>query len=553
MPATEERNDAIARERGSALIIVILLTLVVTAFCTTMLLTSNTDREIAVNENDAERALFASKAGLSYGYRLFNDKLLTPTPTGATFDSFASAISTPLEGAAFTGLIYDQTASAGQGQLYKIVSTGTYKRGARTTELVLQVVPESLKYGYMAFNEATLHRHDTSGIPSFQIKSTIFSNNIVTVDEGLTIDGSIVASGAATINSLASLPSQIKGDVFVYSLDNDGTITGKAKYVTSVNGTTGSPNVTDNQGSKYVWYSGRSNPASTATGSGSIAGGQSRYVVVDGDQFNYTIFNQDGSLIINPPVNVVKYVPPPTIDYAAMKTEADKNDATYFTTASSAVSYLISKRVTEVIGGQTLKTIKVGTTSAPEYIYVNGNLALDVDPANTDTPASGKISADGLYIEGGLFVSGDFSFNGRAFTNPTTYPAGYYELSINALPYCFPALIAYPEPSTGTIATWTPADTPAMVGNKSDITMSSGGSDYEGFIYINGLTYSEAQTHIHHTKSDKELVKFNGAELGYKLHNCDYFQFSYDPTVRCSKFLGVNEGTPQIVSYRELR
>ena len=53
--------------------------------------------------------------------------------------------------------------------------------------------------------------------------------------------------------------------------------------------------------------------------------------------------------------------------------------------------------------------------------------------------------ADGVQIEGGIYVSGDFTFNG---TNAATYPAGYYELKINAMPYCYPVVIAYPQPST---------------------------------------------------------------------------------------------------------
>jgi hypothetical protein len=92
-----------------------------------------------------------------------------------------------------------------------------------------------------------------------------------------------------------------------------------------------------------------------------------------------------------------------------------------------------------------------------------------------------------------------------------------------------------------------------MNGGSSKIHISSNGGDYEGFITVNGLTYSEGETHIHHTKAANELVRFNGAELGYKLHNCDYFQFNYDPAVRCTRFLGAGDGTTQLVSYREIR
>src|SRR5437867_1513754 len=170
-------------EQGSALILVVVLSLAVTALCTTMLVASNTEHVIAANDYASERALFASKAGLNYGYRLFKDGLISPRDSGSPFNSHASAISAPLQGAGFTGKIYSLPPGQGQGQLYKIVSTGTFRRGTRTTELVFQIVPDALEYGYMAFNDATLHRHDTSSAGSFLIKSTIFSNNVVTVDK----------------------------------------------------------------------------------------------------------------------------------------------------------------------------------------------------------------------------------------------------------------------------------------------------------------------------------------------------------------------------------
>src|SRR5437867_8834390 len=90
-------------EGGSALIIVILLALVVTALCTTMLITSNTDRMISTNERDSERALFASKSGLNYAFNRYKNSVLTASTAGTSFDSFVTAVSTPLDGGAFTG------------------------------------------------------------------------------------------------------------------------------------------------------------------------------------------------------------------------------------------------------------------------------------------------------------------------------------------------------------------------------------------------------------------------------------------------------------------
>ena len=54
---------------------------------------------------------------------------------------------------------------------------------------------------------------------------------------------------------------------------------------------------------------------------------------------------------------------------------------------------------------------------------------------------------------------------------------------------------------------------------------------------------------------EAELIRFNGAEMAYKVHSCDFMSFTYDPAVRCSMFVTPVEaaGDPQIVSYREIR
>ena len=149
-----------------------------------------------------------------------------------------------------------------------------------------------------------------------------------------------------------------------------------------------------------------------------------------------------------------------------------------------------------------------------------------------------------------MYVSGDVSIDGPAFDaalHPS--PPDWYQVKINALPYCFPAIIAYPQPSSGTVATWTPANTPVMTGASSKITMQTG----TGFFFFTGLTLSEGETHLHHTANANELIRFIGAELAYKIHNCDYMWFTYDPNVRCTRFLANGNGTSGIVSYREIR
>jgi hypothetical protein len=88
-----------------------------------------------------------------------------------------------------------------------------------------------------------------------------------------------------------------------------------------------------------------------------------------------------------------------------------------------------------------------------------------------------------------------------------------------------------------------------MTGSASKINMSAG----TGFYFWTGLTLSEGETHLHHVNNATELIRFIGAELAFKIHNCDYMWFTYDPNVRCTKFLLTDSGQPQVVSYRELR
>lgn len=538
------------RQRGSALLVVILLTLVVTALGTSMLLTSNTEHLIAANERDSERSLFASKAGLEYGYYLFRQGMITPTTSGASFDSLATAVKTPLEGGGFTGKVYDLSATMARGQLYRIESTGTFNRSTRTTEVVVEMVPEAFKFGYMAFNAATLHNHSGLAGPSFKIESTVFSNGDVDVPDDITIDGSIVGSGNVQVNSGAT----VTGDVFCNSLSNSGTIKGDVKRVCSVDELPASA-VTydriDNLGTKYNWYLSRSTPGSGS--GGTIQGTNTAYTIQNGDEFKWTIFRRDGRLLSDPELNVIKYVPPPQLDYKAMKAEADKYDATYFPSMAAAMQYLGTKKVTETIGGKTVTTIKVGTTTFPEFLYVVGGFNLELKPSlGADNYGSGLLKADGFHLEGGIYATGDVEFMGPPYDSAIhPAPPDWYQFKINALPYCYPAIIAYNQPASGTIATWLPSNTPA-VGTGAGFKMSSG-SPWAGFTLINGVTYSQNETHLHHVSSDKELIRFIGAELAYKVHNCDYLWFTYDPAVRCTAFLVTDGGTPEVVSYREVR
>ena len=552
LPGSEgpAREYGLSIQRGSTLIMVILLSLLVSAIGGTMLMMSNADHQIAGNERDAEIALFASRAGAHYAFQQFQEGLLTPTSGGAGFNSFTAGVAEPLNGAEFTGRFFDLSSALAQGQLFSIETTGTYNRASRTTETVFQIVPESFKFGYMAFNEAQLDNHSGLAGPSFLVESTIMSNGSVKVPDDITIDGTIVSSGDVTVASGAT----VTRDIYANDVDNDGVIQGKVALLTSVRGVSSGAATWDRVdafGNKYEWLNGNSSPGGFS--GNAPAGGQTAYTVQDGDDFLYDIFNRNGFLLPDPDVNVTKFVPPPLLDYAGMKAEADKDDPTYFTSSTDAVAYLISKKVTETIGGRNVTTVRVGTPDAPEFLYIDDDFELTIDPAGIDSASASKIAADGLYIEGGIYVTGNFDFDGPDFQNAVPQyplPPDYYMLSINALPHCYPALMVYAEPSVaGSPATWVPEDTPAM-GSGPKLSMSGG---TEGPSFFHGVVMGQDEIHLHHTSDPRELIRFIGAELAWKIHNCDFFWFTYDPQVRCTRFLLTSDGTPEIVSYREVR
>jgi hypothetical protein len=528
---------------------VILLALIATAIGGTMLIMSNSDHMISANERDAERALFASRAGLNYAFYLYREGLIAPTGGGTSFDSFSASVGNPLDGADFTGQIYDLSTILSRGQLYRIESTGVYNKASRTTELIFQIIPDVFKYGYMAFSEATLHNHSGLAGPSFKIQSTILSNGNVGIPDSITIDGAIVSSGEVEVGS----GSTVTKDIFANAVKNGGTVQGKVRLLTAVDELPSAAlswDRVDARGTKYDWFNGNNSPGSLS--GNAPLGGTSSYTIQNGDEFKANLFTRNGTLMSDPDVNVTKYVAPPVVDYLGMKAEADRNDPTYFASTTEAVAYMITKKVTETIGGKTVTTVRIGTPDKPEFLYIDGDLKLTLDPTGSDSPGSAEIQADGLYIEGGIYVTGSFDFDGPdyiAAVPPYPMPPDYYMLSINALPYCYPALLAYEEPSVGTIDDFDPADTPA-VGGGSAIDMKGGS---EGPSFFNGVVFAQGDIHLHHTSDPRELIRFNGAELASKLHNCDFFWFSYDPAIRCTRFFFTDAGTPEVISFREIR
>lgn len=532
--------------RGAALVIALLVALIVAGIGTAMIALSNSEQWATAGERNMQKALFASKSGLNYGYYLFRENLLEPTAAGASFDSTADLVGSGLAGASFSGTLSDLSGSLSQGQIYRIQSTGGSHTVSKTSELLLQFVPEVFQYGFVGFNDVGFYNR--ANMATYTIPGTVFSNHQTIIAKNMTLDGTIVSGGDVTTEN----GSVVKGSIYANSLTNRSTVTGRARMLSAVirlAATALSWDRRDDFRNKYSWHN---QLPGSVDNYGTISSGVDSYMISDGAEFVANVFAADGQLSPYAVPNVIKVLRPPLLDYAAMKAEADRFDPTYFTTMAGAMSYLASKRVTENIAGKTVTTIKVGSAANPEFLYVVGGLNLRLDPgAVADDYTNGILRAHGLHLEGGIYTSGDFQFHGPAY-NTITYPSGYLQLKINALDYCYPAIVVYQQPTVGTIANWRPSDTPAMNGLGSRIVLESTSSPNEGFVSINGLTYSQQETHLHHTKTTVEEIRFNGAELGWTLQNCDSLSFTYDPGVRCTRFLVSREGSPAVISYREL-
>ena len=120
---------------------------------------------------------------------------------------------------------------------------------------MFQVIPDAFKYGYLAFNEATLHNHSGLSGPTFRIESTILSNGNVGIPDNITIDGSVIASGQVTL----AIGSTLTGDIFANAVSNSGTIEGRVALLTSVAdlpASAGTWDRLDADGNKYAWYNG---------------------------------------------------------------------------------------------------------------------------------------------------------------------------------------------------------------------------------------------------------------------------------------------------------
>ena len=398
-----------------------------------------------------------------------------------------------------------------------------------------RVILDVFNYGLVAFHEAALHHHSGLAADDFQVDRAIVSNGDVSIGELLAIDDGIVAAGAVHVDQGAV----VARDIFANGVRNDGAIAGRVKLLAAVAGLPPGAlkwDLQDKFGNQYSWYNDAGEPGSY-DGSGTLAGRRTEYTITDGEEFVHSVFEPDGSPLEHPDLNVIRAMVPPDIDYVAMKAEADRNDATYFTSQAQALSYLISHKVEETIDGKDVTTIRIGSVDAPEFLYVDDDLGIKLVHSGADDIQGGVIVADGIHLEGGLYVSGSFDFE-PAEVPEGAYPKDYDALRVHALPYHFPAIITYPQPcgvGCRFDRTWRPSDTPAMTGIRSSLSFKA--HETSG-LSLDGVVYTEWEAHMHATaSSDGARIRVNGALLAFDIHVCDYFKLHYEKAIARTRFL----------------
>ena len=75
----------------------------------------------------------------------------------------------------------------------------------------------------------------------------------------------------------------------------------------------------------------------------------------------------------------------------------------------------------------------------------------------------------------------------------------------------------------------------------------------QGPAVLNGVVYAQGESNMEHDGGPRELITLNGAQLAWDVHDNDYFDLTYDPDVRCTRFLVADRTSPVVVSYREIR
>jgi len=411
-----------------------------------------------------------------------------------------------------------------------------------------QVIPEWFKYGIVAFDRAQLHNHSGYARDSFLVDGAIFSNGDLSIGYALRVVDRVVATGTVHISRYAN----VDRDVFANVVQNYGTINGPVKLLAAVKDVPRDAqnwDLTDNLGNKHRWHNDSREPGAY-DGPGEIAEEPTEYSIQDGERFADSIFEPDGTPLENPDLNVVHYVAPPVLDYVAMKIEAERNENTYFTSQAQAISYLIAHKVSETVDGEEITTIRVGSMESPEFLYIDDDFDLELAREGDDDVIEGVINADAFHLEGGIYVSGTFDFR------PSDAPTGadiadHYALRINALPYCYPALITYPQPcgiGCRFDRYWQPRDTPMITGNYSTARFRGGNPAGPKSALLNGVIYASGEIHMHATHDEAQAIDVNGALLAFKIHVCDYFQLRHEKAIACTRFL-----TPRAESARGAR
>ena len=288
-----------------------------------------------------------------------------------------------------------------------------------------------------------------------------------------------------------------------------------------------------------------------------------------------------GALHIDPTYKV-DTIAFPSIDYSTTyrpKAQAQQ-DATgvqhVFTSSGTFLSYITnpSNGFFRTIDPTThnLTTWDSASGKTPDVIYLNGDFDITSGQAtlnwstiqgmvNSATHLSGP--APMLVVQGSLVVEGGGI---KLNTGLVMVGAG------NRLDFLTPGTSTTPVIVDTTKLLDPNATMPAVLAAGGSIDSSDFDTDsnwtstssYEPLkanpTYIRGLVYSASwdattqssvpQSQHWHNFDPKNLQKIYGAQVGAQLHDCNNFNFSYDPLVKYA--FGFGGGTVQVVDYQEL-
>ncbi|MEM7245316.1 MAG: PilX N-terminal domain-containing pilus assembly protein [Acidobacteriota bacterium] len=618
-------------EQGSALVLVLLFSLVVTAIGMTLLVESNTEHRISANERDSERARFAAHAGFAWAYERATNELLDATVGGTDFtsaeggpDDVAADMTHVLEAlgdSSFEGTLFDTSDVVEGLTSFRIEVLGRHGRAQRRLTMDYQILPEQIPYGVTGFGGFSFFSRALSGGASInsggyqpRVDSSVYGSQGIRADVGWNISGHLVGGRNATLGAHFAGPAPMgtspmsvgsslsygadrPSQVYVSSLNaaspaHDVTIWGDVRFRRTVEAddSAGTPITNPEDGITYYTRDLASGPP-TDSGIPSIyvVEGEQDDVVIPEDAdappvpaFVTDLFGRDGRPLVDPSLNVIVIPEPPLLQYAGMfelargwEPDIDEDarlnpggNGLFFNTGPDFLAWLANQDPLSPIGSGDYRVMQVGTLDAPAFIYIAGDLDLELTgsldamgtPDQEPAPTAADMTLDRFLLYGGMYVAGNVTLTGPEYVSPAQPQP---QIEIVSLPFCLPALVAHREPATlpaGGRGDLKAADTPDDVGVTgvsilANVTPTTPpvGQPTEGRISIEGLVFASNNLSALRWWDPEEEAQFRGLVMANRVSFGNHVQFAYDPEVICTRFLVGDDTAPAITGFTEER